>query len=210
MVAVCVSEYVPNTMCYALYTQGLMSYILTPSNLPDELKNGLSTTCPPEDNCLGNIFPELSSKYPNSVVEVEMAVNKAPTTQISSSGIRIDVSGAIICRAKLPNDTITEVIKLNVYLSVSVHATLSTNLLRCNVTQFVSSVEVVSSSLNNIPNDMLSQVVDSFGNSLLIPSLNNKCQEGMPIPVLNGVAFTNVVLEMKDHCLYFGTDVQRV
>lgn len=209
MLHIWISDYIPNTFTYAIFTQNFLSYNLTYRDLPSSLKSLLSTTCSTDTCCLGNVFPELSSSYPNSFVEIEMAVVKAPTTNISSSKIQVTSSGYVTFRLRSSNGSDVEVLKINVELNVIIALTLTKNLFKCNVTDLIPAVEVVSSSVGSISSASLSKALDTLCTSIVIPALNKKGQRGVPFPVLRGILFNNADLEMRDHCLYITTDVRR-
>ena len=202
------SDNVLNTVGYAIFTRNLLIYNLTNSDLPDNMKSYLNTTCSTQNSCLGNIFPEISSNYPNSFVEVEMVVTKAPTTNISISQIQITFMGDVICRIKHSN---VEVLKFSVELNAFVNATVDKMVLKGNVTRLTPTVQVINSSLISLSSDALSQAVETLGNSILLPFLNKKCEEGIPIPFPSSTfQFKNLEMDMLDHCLRITTDIKRV
>lgn len=203
-----ISDYVPNTMGYAIFMQNLLRYNLTYRDLPDGFKSCLNTTCSKEDSrCLGNMFPEISTKYPHSSVEVEIAVSKPPMTNISTSQIQLIFSGDMICRIRLSDGSDVELLKINVDLDFAIAVTLNDAVLKCNVIHLIPTVKVLSSSLDSIPIGTLSQEVETLCNLLLVPLLNKKFQEGIRIPLQRGVTLSNSNLNMENHCLKITTDI---
>lgn len=208
MMSLWISDYLPNTLGYAIYRHNLLNYTLTCHDLPDKLESCLNTTCSTEACCLRNVFPGLSSSYPNTSVQVEMALSKAPITNISNNQIQVTLSGVVIYRTRL-NGSDVDVLKVNVELVVCIVITLNAAVLKFNVTHLIPSAVVVSSSVGSISSEKLSQALETFSNSLLIQKLNKKGQKGVSFPVLSGIKFNNIDLEMRNHCLYIATDVQR-
>ena len=202
------SDSVPNAFAYAIYKQNVLNYTFTYSDLPDRLKSFLNTTCSRENSCMGKVFPELSICHPNSVVEMEMAVSEAPSTNISNGQIQVTLSGVVTFRTRLSNDSVVEVLNMIVDLNVIFVLTLNAAVLNYNVTHLVPTVKVVKSSVGSISSDALSQALETSCYSLLIPALNKKGRKGVPFPVLSGIIFNNTELEMQNHCLYIATDAE--
>lgn len=208
MLTIWVSDYVPNSIGYALFRQNTFRYGLTRRDLPDQFKSCLNTTCSAEALCLGSILPELPDKYPDASVEVEMATSKEPTTIISSDALKVTFSGVVTFQIRLSNGSVVVFLKINVKVGVFGVVTLTSGVLRGSVTRFDPTAEVVSSSLDSISSDLLSKAIKMLGDAFIVPKLNEKGQDGIPIPVLKGVTFSETHLEMHNHCFRISTDVQ--
>lgn len=120
MLTIWISDYVAKTIGYAIYRHNLLNYTLTCRDLPDKLESCLNTSCSTETCCLGNIFPGLSSSYPNTSVQVEMALSKAPITNISNNQIQVTLFWVVIYRTRQLSGSDVEVLKINVELDVCI------------------------------------------------------------------------------------------
>lgn len=208
MLTIWVSDYVLNTIGYALYRQNILRYTLTKRNLPDSFKQFLDITCQ-RSHCFGTTFPFLSTRYPNASVEAEMTATQAPTATISSREFQVTFSGNISIRIRLVDGSLVNFLTLSVTLKVFGWVSLSGTTLRSNVTRIVPTVSNFWSSVGLLPESAVLLAIYHVGSMLIIPKLNEKGQQGIQLPVLDYIKFKDASLQMQDHCLIVKTNVER-
>lgn len=209
MMTIWMSEYVLNTVGYAIFMRNLLKYNFTKKDLPHNTRSYFNTACSEEEKCLGNMSPEISNNYPNSFLEVEMDVIKAPTINISTSQIQITLSAVVTSRVRLSDISDIEILKVSVVMNALIAVTVNANILKFRITHLMPSVEVISSSVGQLSREDLLSAFDYLSNLVFLPFLNNKLGLGIPIPVPDKIKFINLEMEMLDHCLHITADIKR-
>lgn len=209
MLTIWISDYIAQTVGYALQRQDVLRYHLSRDNLPESSKDYLNTTCS-GSICFGSILPQVSHAYPNVSVEVDLAPSGPPRVEISQRSMRWTIFALVTFSARLPNGTVVQMFRTNMTVSVGIAVSLVDSVLRGNVTGLATSVSVLHSAIGTVSGPLLQTVLKTAVGKFAIPRLRKFVWNGVPLPTISGVQLVDPRLEMQPHCLVVSTDVRYV
>lgn len=199
-----VGQYVPESFLYAAQVNGFLQYSVNPSDLPQDQRVFLNTTC--TGICIGNVIPAIGQKYPNSIVELRMNSTSVPKVVISPGDLEASFTGDIALYAHTPQGVVPYLLTLNVSAIFNMTVTVSNQLIKGNISGSSFQVGVLDSAVGPIQgniNLMMNFVLKRF----IIPKLNEKGNSGFPLPVTGDISFTNTQLQIQQNALMVATDL---
>lgn len=185
MVGIWVSEYAINTMGYALYRRGILSY-----------STNISSSA------------LLSSLYPLATVSVSLNASRAPTAIIRIYGIQGNFYGTASFSARFSNGTVLDLVTVSVNANVTVTPSFNGNFVAATASSSGVAVSIVSSNIGTVDDQLLSGLGDFLMATYVIPKLNEVGRRGAPVPALKNVAFPNAALQLQTGTLVLLTDVR--
>lgn len=209
-VDICISEYVFNTKANAVFKRGALSQHFSNSDLPPSMKGLFNTTCYRDSVCFGSFFSQISSKYPNSAVEVEMVATSSPVASISPDGVQVDFTHNVTARVRLPDGSLSTspLFTAKVNMTALVSPTLDPNQkLKASVTSLTPAITLTSSTISEITPNKLSAVFDPMAKQFLIPKMNAMGEEGFQLPVHDCIRLKDAALTTFTNCLRITADV---
>lgn len=209
MVTIWISDYIAQTVGYVLQRQNVLSYHLSRDILPDSSKDYLNTTCT-GGLCFGSFLPQVSRAYPNASVEMDLVLTGPPRIEISPRSIRGTILTMVTFSARLSNETLVQMFRTNMTVSVGIAVSLIDSVLRGNVTGLVPYVSVLDSSIGTVSAPVLQTLLRTAVGSYVLPVLRKFVWNGVPLPTISGVQLVDPRIEMLSRCLVVSTDVRYV
>lgn len=202
------SDYLFNTAGYVLHQHNVLAYNLTQKDLPDDQKVYLNTTCCPSCKCVGKLVPAVAKNFPNASVEAFMFSTEPPFVSIDSSSAFGNFSGAIDLFARLSNNSLAHLFKIEATARVAVVPSFDGSVLRAKVNGFNETIHVVDSSIGTVSDGALKIIFGLFETAFIIPQLNKAGAKGFPLPHLDYVRFVNTGLQLMANSVSLYSDVQ--
>jgi len=220
MLTVFITDQVFNTLGHVLQEHDILSYIVTKNDVPKNFRNFFATDCP-SGTCVGTLFPELASSYPNSFIEFNMKTTVRPTLATSVNSIIVTFKGQIdvVVRksdgiaddidieVRKPGNAVT-LLSLRVTVTCALTAGIRGNYITGTVTKFSPSITVITSKINDIPEDSLNQLLEYVSNAFIVPKLNEVGGKGIAIPSLDHVVLVGPSLSFIKGAIVIATDVR--
>jgi len=206
MLTVFISYYVFNTFGYVLQQHDILSYVVTKDDVPENFQSFFSTDCP-SGTCVGTLFPELASNYPNSFIEIDLKTTSSPTLAILVDLITVTFQGEINIGVQ-QSDEVSTLLSLRVTITCSLTAGIRGNYITGAVTKFSPSISVISSTMNDLPEDSLNQLLEVASNAFIVPKLNEVGEKGFAIPSLEHVVLVGPTLAFLEGVIVISTDVR--
>lgn len=155
---------------------------------------------------LAEIFPFVESTD-GGPYEVKVYANALPDTRITTNGIRINLPGVVELLSKPSGRAPNTLLKIQFTLSATAMASISSNVLKGYISN--TSLNVIGSTppLPNVDNSLINTSIMSFVN-LILPMINEKLDQGMPLPTVQGVSFIQGSLALNDRYVSASANVR--
>ncbi|XP_025114932.1 bactericidal permeability-increasing protein-like [Pomacea canaliculata] len=203
-----ISEYLPQSLAYAAQSNGFLRYNLTGQDLQPGNKTFLDATCNGLSFCIGELFPAIANKYPNSKVEMQMSSSQIPTVQMRPDSLGASFTGNIDFYAHTPSGQGASLFTLNVSVSMDFSASLSNDMIMGKILSTRINVGVQSSVIGPLDASNINTVVQSAMELFIVPQLNEVGSRGFPLPKVDNIKFVNSELRILQGALMVATDVQ--
>ena len=208
MVYVYVSDYLVNSLLYAAYYHGMLDQEIPTLNVPGIARGFLRKTCPGGDICLGTLIPDLGTKYANGAVSVYLKANQIPKVKIVKDGISFDINGDVSLFVRNPGQEPVRLITLNMTASSAVSAKLEGNTIRANITHFTVKITGVYLTTGNITSPDQLRGINVLVNAFIEPELRKVAEQGIGLPKVKGVKYSNTVIRLESGFVLLGADVE--
>ncbi|KAI0219820.1 hypothetical protein LSAT2_028646 [Lamellibrachia satsuma] len=212
MVTFWVSDYVFSTFVFVVEKYGLLNHTITNEDMKKLGHDGLlNTTCPGKE-CIGKFIPELSRRYPNCSVIIDMrsaGEEKQPQFSILPEHMEGFVSGSTNFIAKRRNGTEIPLFDVMVNLSLSMNSYIEKQRVKAKITSSSIKMKVIHSNIGPISQLMIETIFKVVTKFWVIPHINELGSQGFPLPPFEKVEFVNSTLKMDQGALQISTDLQR-
>ncbi|XP_053099142.1 bactericidal permeability-increasing protein-like [Hemicordylus capensis] len=195
-----ISSYLFNTAGIVYFKAGALAYEITDDMIPKELKIRLNTSS------FGPFIPEVEKRYPNMLMKLHVSLSSAPSLSITPEGLLLAPEVDVQAFAILPNSTLAPLFGLGASASALAKVAASS-------TKIFGALELSRLQLSLKHSDVgpfsvqLTQILINFyASSTLIPQINARLAEGFPLPLLDHVQLSNLILEPRQDFLLFGAD----
>jgi len=203
MITAIVSDFIPLTLVEQFHIRKQIKLILTDQLLPEWAPIRLKT------NAFWLILPELTKRFPNHTIEVDIHSSHIPNINYLSDGLLIELKLNMIWLGYEENSRVPKQL-------------FTTNIMvECKSTARIENLKIIPTLIFLKQNNVLLttqigqfdvKVIDNFMNVLyergLIPIVNFIIQEGLPIPSLPQIALVNPGIVWGNRFLAVVTDVR--
>ena len=155
---------------------------------------------------IAEVFPFLQNNEIGPY-EVKVYANALPTTRITTSGISINLPGVVELLSKPVGRTPKTLLNLQFTLRATAMASISSNVLKGYVSSTNLNVTGVTPPLPNVDKSLINTSIMSFVN-LILPFMNEKLDQGMPLPTVQGVGFIQGSLVLNSRYLSASANVR--
>lgn len=204
-----VSDYLFNSLSYQSQIHGVLRYNLTTKDLPPSNKGVLNTTCL-SGVCIGELIPQIASKYPNKQVELRMMSTQTPMMTSLKNEVGVFCMGTIGMYATVPNKPSIYLVNLNVSMNATVNLSIMNEKLYAKIDQLIFNISAFNSAVGPISDRALQFVTRNAIRIFVEPALNKLGKNGFPLPTTGNVKFVNTELNLVRDTLIIATDVRYV
>eukprot|EP00079_Xenopus_tropicalis_P009143 XP_002932907.2 PREDICTED: bactericidal permeability-increasing protein-like [Xenopus tropicalis] len=201
MVYFAVSDYVFNTALLAYQSARALVLTLTDKMIPKEFGVHLNT------NLLERVIPAVSKMYPNMPMKLKISAASTPALNITPGGVTLSPIGNFQAYAILPNSSLAPLflleVKTNAFAKAAVNSGKIVGTLengKVEVTLSHSDVGPFSVSEINMAMNLLVPVI--------LPHINDYLKYGFPLPLIEHIQLSDIVIKTYEHYLLFGANVQ--
>lgn len=203
MVFMWVTDFLANSAGYVLHNTNFFHYNVTQDKIPPGSKFSLNTS----DFAVKFLIPELSERYPNMLMQLNLNTTVPPRLIILPEGVTALINGSIAAYVIHPNTTLTYVFTLASDLKLSALFGFSQTNLTWNSTFLSENVTLTSSAIGPFNLDILRMGLQLACKTYLIPMLNEMGADGIPLPTIGSYGFQNPTIIQGKGFLKIGLDL---
>lgn len=206
MVYFWITDYTPNTFFYQAHTNGYLKYNVTKKDLPDDRESYLNTTCTLK--CIGKLIPQIGWKYPNSVVEFGLRTTAIPKATLTANTLTAELNTVVDMMVRTPKNELIFLATLNVNVSMTVQPNVQNQNLNGKISDYSFKLTLEKSAIGPLFPSVLNTVINGVLSFVVVPKLNVIAANGVQLPTVGDVQFSNTLLLLQEGYLVIGTDVQ--
>ncbi|XP_045300587.1 bactericidal permeability-increasing protein isoform X2 [Leopardus geoffroyi] len=202
MVYLGISDYFFNTAGFVYQQAGVLNLTVTDNTIPKESKFRLTT------DVFGILIPQVAKMFPNMKVQLVFWASSPPHLTMHPEGLVLTPTLDAQAFAVLPNSSLAPlfVLRLSMNISVTVGATPDRLVGQLRLNRLL--LELKHSDIGPFSVEVLQAVMNYVVPIAVIPKVNERLQEGFPLPMPNNVQLFNLVLQSHQNFLLFGADVR--
>lgn len=197
-----ISDFLANSAGFVYYEAGALQMNITDKMIPSQSPIRLNT------RSFSVIIPQLEKLYPNMPMEMHLRATQSPVLKAATSNITVQAFGAFDVYAVLPNSTLASLFVLNIEASVS--AQIHIVQMKLNGSLQLNSLKVSLEHSNVGPFSVagLQLIMNIAVKLVVLPEVNEKLANGIPLPNVKKLNFINPNLEVNKNILVIATDLQ--
>lgn len=201
MVYFAVSDYLFNTAGFVYQSAGKLIFNVTDEMIPKDFPVRLNTSS------FGKMIPQISKMYPDMLMKLKISSPSAPFLTMKPGNVTISPVLDIQAYAILPNSSLAPLFLLN--LSTDAVAKVGVNSSRIVGYLELSSlkIDLEHSEVGPFPVGILNYAVNYYIAHILLPKVNEILKNGYPLPLLDHIQLSNVMLKLNEHFILLGADV---
>ncbi|XP_053574867.1 bactericidal permeability-increasing protein isoform X2 [Bombina bombina] len=201
MVYFAAGSYLFNTAGFVYHSAGALVFNVTDDMIPKNFSVRLNTSS------FGTLIPQISKMYPNMLMKLKIESASAPFLNIKPGNLTISPVMDIQAYAILPNSSLAPLFLLNVTTNALVKIAVNSGRIVGNLE--LSRVEMVlkHSDVGPFSVTVLNLAVNYYISNVLLPQVNEILKKGYPLPLLDHVQLTDVVLQPYENFILFGANV---
>ncbi|XP_075033756.1 bactericidal permeability-increasing protein-like [Mixophyes fleayi] len=196
-----VSDYLFNTAGFVYHTTGKLVFNVTDNMIPKDYNIRLNTSS------FGTLIPQLSKMYPNMLMKLRISTTSAPFLDIKPGNLSISPKMDIQAYVILPNASLAPVFLLNLTTSALAKVSVRSGRIVGNLELTRVQMDLKHSDVGPFSVLILNAAVNYYISHLLLPQVNEILNKGYPLPLLDHVQLTDVVLQPHENYLLFGANV---
>ncbi|XP_030165479.1 bactericidal permeability-increasing protein isoform X3 [Lynx canadensis] len=202
MVYLGISNYFFNTAGFVYQQAGVLNLTVTDNVIPKESKFRLTT------DVFGILIPQVAKMFPNMKVQLVFWASSPPHLTVHPEGLVLTPTLDAQAFAVLPNSSLAPlfVLRLSMNISVTVGATPDRLVGQLSLNRLL--LELKHSDIGPFSVEVLQAVMNYVVPIAVIPKVNERLQEGVPLPMPSNVQLFNLVLQSHQNFLLFGADVR--
>lgn len=196
-----VSDYLFNTAGFVYHSAGKLVFNVTDDKIPKDFSIRLNTSS------FGALIPQLSKMYPDMLMKLKVSSNSAPFLDIKPGNLTISPKMDIQAYVILPNATLAPAFLLNATTSALVKVAINSGRIVGNLELSRIQMDLKHSDVGPFSVMILNAAVNYYMSHILLPQVNDILHKGYPLPLLDHIQLTDVVIEPRENFLLFGADV---
>ncbi|XP_044153333.1 bactericidal permeability-increasing protein [Bufo gargarizans] len=200
MVYLGVSDYLFNTAGFVYYSAGKLIFNVTDNMIPKDFNIRLNTSS------FGALIPQLSKMYPDMLMKLQITSTSAPALDIKPGNItispKIDIQAFVI----LPNSSLAPAFLLNLTTTALAKVAVNSGRIVGNLQLTGLHMDLKHSDVGPFSVTLLNVAVNFYLSNVLLPQVNEILKKGYPLPLLDNVQLTDVVLQPQQDFLLLGAN----
>ncbi|XP_018413170.1 PREDICTED: bactericidal permeability-increasing protein-like [Nanorana parkeri] len=193
MVYFAVSDYLFNTAGFVYQSAGKLVFNVTDDMVPKGSPVRLNTSS------FGLMIPQLAKMYPDMLMKLIITSDSAPSLNISPGNVSMAPLLNIQAYAILPNSSLAPLFLLNLKTDVIANVAVSSSRIVGNLKLSRVDIELKHSDVGPFPVGLIQTAVNFYLSTVLLPKVNEKLNEGYPLPLLDHVLLENIILKQYEY-----------
>ncbi|XP_053527370.1 bactericidal permeability-increasing protein isoform X1 [Artibeus jamaicensis] len=202
MVYLGLSDYFFNTAGLVYQQAGVLNLTLKDDMIPKESKFRLTT------KFLGTLIPQVARMFPNMTVQLLVQVSSPPRLTVAPAGLAFTPALEAQAFAVLPNSSLAPLFLLGLSTHVSVEVGAKSDRLVGQLGLDKLLLTLKHSDIGPFSVELLQAIMNYVLPTTVLPKVNERLQQGFPLPLPRRVQLLNLVLQSYQNFLLFGADVQ--
>ncbi|XP_067856786.1 bactericidal permeability-increasing protein-like [Heptranchias perlo] len=195
------SEYFFNTAGYVFNSVGDLSINITDDMLPKNSHIHLDTAT------IGTLIPQVKKMYPIMRMKLRLVTDSAPSVAFLSGKIILTTSGDIYAFAILPNSTLTPLFNVKLIAQITTTLGIKDDKITGQLTLDRVQLSLKKSNIGPFPVSCLQNGIDFLVSIIILPRVNAVLADGYPLPLINHIKLSNLIVQPHKNFLLFATDV---
>ncbi|KAM9296197.1 bactericidal permeability-increasing protein-like [Gastrophryne carolinensis] len=196
-----ISDYLFNTAGFVYQAAGKLVFDVTDKMIPKDFNIRLNTSS------FGTLIPQLSKMYPDMLMKLQISSTSAPFLDIKPGNLsiapKIDIQAYVI----LPNSSLAPAFLLNLTTTALAKVGVSSGRIVGNLELSRVQMDLKHSDVGPFSVVILNAAVNYYLSHILLPQVNGILNKGYPLPLLDHVQLTDVVIDPHENFLLFGANV---
>ncbi|KAM3921438.1 bactericidal permeability-increasing protein-like [Leptodactylus fuscus] len=196
-----VSDYLFNTAGFVYYSAGKLVFLVTDNMIPKDFNIRLNTSS------FGVLIPQLSKMYPDMLMKLQISSTSAPALDIKPGNVTISPKLDIQAFVILPNSSLAPAFLLNLTTTAVAKVSVNSGRIVGNLELSRVLMDLKHSDVGPFSVAILNAAVNYYLSHVLLPQVNQILNKGYPLPLLDNLQLTDVVLQPQQDFLLFGANV---
>ncbi|XP_039589371.1 bactericidal permeability-increasing protein-like, partial [Passer montanus] len=196
------SSYFFNTAGIAYHKAGALVFEITEAMIPKDAGFSLDTSI------FSAFIPQLEEKYPNMPMKFRLSTPTAPFLTIGPGGISFQPIVDVQAYAILPNSKLAPLFLLSLTGNVSAVINVRSGRLVGSLDVGRIRLSLKDSAVGTFQVRMMQSLINIMTSSTLLPRLNARLDEGFPLPLLDRIQLSNILVRFHQNFLLLGADVR--
>ncbi|XP_076825361.1 bactericidal permeability-increasing protein-like [Clavelina lepadiformis] len=188
MACISVGPYVLNTLLYSMWNLGQLEKTFNVDKIGS--LGDLSALLPP------------LAVIGNNPVQIVVRATGAPSVQLTTAGIGIDVSFEAVINAVLPDGTLQHAITASADVAVLAEARIDNG----KIAGTIQTLDVTVTDAGIFPAELFNQLIQAFLPQAILPAVNGITEAGFEIPSLYDFRFSSASVAHKQNALEVCSD----
>ncbi|KAF5917555.1 hypothetical protein HPG69_017447 [Diceros bicornis minor] len=202
MVYLGLSDYFFNTAGLVYHKAGILRMTLKDDMIPKESNFRLTT------KFFGSFLPQVAKSFPNMKVQFVIGAASPPHLTMSPAGLVLTPSVDAQAYAVFPNSSLAPLFLLEMNTKISVNVSVKSNRFVGEIKMDKLLLELKHSGIGSFPVELLQDIMNYAIPTVVLPKVNERLQEGFPLPLLKHLQVFNLVLQSHQNFLLVGADVR--
>ncbi|XP_056363057.1 bactericidal permeability-increasing protein-like isoform X2 [Oenanthe melanoleuca] len=195
------SSYFFNTAGIAYREAGALVFEITEAMIPKEAGFRLDTSV------FSAFIPQLEEMYPNMPMKFRLSAPTAPFLTIGPGGISFQPIVDAQAYAILPNSSLVPLFLLSLTGNVSAVINERSGRIVGRLDMGRIRISLKNSAVGTFQVRMMQSIMNVLTSSTLLPRLNARLDEGFPLPLLDRIQLSNILVKFHQNFLLLGADV---
>ncbi|NXS86099.1 BPI protein, partial [Erpornis zantholeuca] len=195
------SSYFFNTAGIAYREAGALVFEITEDMIPKDTGFKLETST------FSAFIPQLEEMYPNMPMKFRLSTPTAPFLTIGPGGISlkpvVDAQAYVI----LPDSSLAPLFLLSLVRNVSAVINVRSDHIVGSLDVGRIRLSLKDSAVGTFEVRMMQSLMNILTSSTLLPRLNARLDEGFPLPLLDRIQLSNILVKFYQNFLLLGADV---
>ncbi|NXO00440.1 BPI protein, partial [Rhinopomastus cyanomelas] len=196
------SSYFFNTAAFTYHKAGALVFELTDSMIPKGVDFHLNTST------FSAFIPQLEKKYPETPMKLRLSTPSAPFLSIGLGAFSLRPVVDIQAYAILPNSSLAPLFLLSLVSNVSAVIDVKSGHIVGSLDVGRMKLSLKQSDVGTFQVRMLQSIMNIFASNILLPRLNARLGEGFPLPLLDRIQLSNILVRFHQNFLLLGADVR--
>ncbi|KGL99979.1 Bactericidal permeability-increasing protein, partial [Charadrius vociferus] len=201
MVYFAASSYFFNTAGFAYHAAGALVFEITDSTIPKDVGFHLNTTT------FSAFIPQLEKMYPDTPMKLRLSASSAPFLNIGPGGLSLKPVVDIQAYAILPNSSLAPLFLLSLVSNVSAVINVKSGHIVGSLNVGRMKLSLKHSDVGTFQVRTLQSIMNIFASSILLPRINARLDQGFPLPLLDRIQLSNILVQFHQNFLLLGADV---
>ncbi|KAM7005198.1 bactericidal permeability-increasing protein-like [Passerculus sandwichensis] len=196
------SSYFFNTAGIAYHEAGALVFEITEAMIPKDVEFKLNTSV------FSAFIPQLEEKYPNMPMKFRVSTPTAPFLTVGEGGISFQPIVDVQAYAILPNSSLAPLFLLSLTGNVSAVINVRSGRIVGSLDVGRIRLSLKDSAVGTFQVHFVQSIMNYLTSSVLLPRLNARLDEGFPLPLLDRIQLSNILVRFHQNLLLLGADVR--